>query len=66
LLRRRGPRRSWRTRWLRRLALRWSLPLRRQLLLRWPLRLVLFLDKRLFRGRLSTRGHYREERDNTD
>jgi hypothetical protein len=29
------------------------------------LRVVLFLDRRLFRGSL-TRGHYRNERDKTD
>ncbi len=65
LLGRRGPRRSRRTRWLRRLALRWSLPLGRPLFLRGPLRLVLFLDRRLFRGRLK-RGRHRNERNKTD
>src|SRR3979411_2180679 len=34
--------------------------------LRGPLRLVLLLDRRRFRGSLATRGRYREERDNTD
>src|SRR5262249_27111287 len=51
---------SWWTRWPRRLAIG------RPLLLRGPLRLVLFLDRRLFRGSLSTRGRCRDERKNTD
>ncbi|MGH8733648.1 MAG: hypothetical protein ACREVB_08205, partial [Burkholderiales bacterium] len=51
---------------------RWSLSLVRRLLLGWPLFLrgplclVLVMDWCLFRWSLSTRGLYREERDNAD
>ena len=48
------------------LAVRGFYAIGRRLFLRGPLRLVLFLDRRLFRGSLSTHGRYREERDKTD